>query len=389
MKFKLAHRVAQLPPYLFAEIDRAKNAVRERGVDIIDLGIGDPDMPTFDNIVRKLQEVAPNPAYHRYPSYQGLKVFRESVANWYGRRFGVKLDPATEVVSLIGSKEGIAHISLAFIDPGDVSLVPDPGYPVYNIGTIFAGGRSYFMPLREDNGYLPDLEAIPEDVRQKAKIMFINYPNNPTSAVADKPFYERVVAFAKKYDIIVCSDNAYSEIYFGDNRPCSFLEVPGAKEVGIEFHSLSKTYNMTGWRIGFAVGNAEVIAGLGKIKTNVDSGLFEAIQIAGIEALEGDQGPQEELRNIYKRRRDVLVKGLREAGFKVRAPEATLYVWFPVPNGMTSANFCKELLDKTGVVATPGNGFGQAGEGYARMTLCLPEERLLEAVDRLVKAKLV
>jgi LL-diaminopimelate aminotransferase len=389
MNFKLAHRVAQLPPYLFAEIDRAKNVVRERGVDIIDLGIGDPDMPTFDNIVRKLQEVAPNPAYHRYPSYQGLKVFRESVANWYGRRFGVKLDPATEVVSLIGSKEGIAHISLAFIDPGDVSLVPDPGYPVYNIGTIFAGGRSYFMPLKEENGYLPDLEAIPEDIRQKAKIMFINYPNNPTSAVADKAFYERVVAFAKKYNIIVCSDNAYSEIYFGDDRPCSFLEVPGAKEVGIEFHSLSKTYNMTGWRIGFAVGNAEVIAGLGKIKTNVDSGLFEAIQIAGIEALEGDQTAQEELRNIYKRRRDVLVKGLREAGFKVRAPEATLYVWFPVPNGMTSANFCKELLDKTGVVATPGNGFGQAGEGYARMTICLPEERLIEAVDRLRKAKLV
>jgi LL-diaminopimelate aminotransferase len=245
------------------------------------------------------------------------------------------------------------------------------------------------MPLKEENGYLPDLEAIPEDIRQKAKIMFINYPNNPTSAVADKAFYERVVAFAKKYNIIVCSDNAYSEIYFGDDRPCSFLEVPGAKEVGIEFHSLSKTYNMTGWRIGFAVGNAEVIAGLGKIKTNVDSGLFEAIQIAGIEALEGDQTAQEELRNIYKRRRDVLVKGLREAGFKVRAPEATLYVWFPVPNGMTSANFCKELLDKTGVVATPGNGFGQAGEGYARMTICLPEERLIEAVDRLRKAKLV
>ncbi|TLN22419.1 aminotransferase class I/II-fold pyridoxal phosphate-dependent enzyme, partial [bacterium] len=243
MNIKLASRVAQLPPYLFAEIDRAKTAARERGIDIIDLGIGDPDMPTFDNIVRKLQEVAPNPVYHRYPSYQGLKVFREAVANWYDRRFGVKVDPATEVVSLIGSKEGIAHISLAFIDPGDISLVPDPGYPVYNIGTLFAGGRSYFMPLKEENGFLPDLDAIPEDVRQKAKIIFINYPNNPTAACADRAFYERIVSFAKKYNIIVCHDAAYSEVYFGDKRPMSFLEVPGAKEVGIEFHSLSKTYN--------------------------------------------------------------------------------------------------------------------------------------------------
>jgi len=389
MKISLAKRVADLPPYLFAEIDRAKNEARERGVDIIDLGIGDPDMPTFDNIVKKLQETVENPAYHRYPSYQGLKVFRKSVADWYKRRFNVTLDPNTEVVSLIGSKEGIAHISLAFIDPEDISLVPDPAYPVYNIGTLFAGGRSYYMPLLEENGYLPDLDAIPEDVCEKAKLLFLNYPNNPTSALADVPFFERVVAFAKKHNIIVCHDAAYTEIYYGDNKPISFLEVDGAKDVGIEFHSLSKTYNMTGWRVGFAVGNAQVIAGLGKIKTNVDSGLFEAIQVAGIEALEGDQSPQEDLRKVYQRRRDVLVKGLQEAGLKATAPKAALYVWFPVPEGRTSAGFAKELLETVGIVATPGNGFGPTGEGYVRMTLCLPEERLQEAVARIKSAKLV
>jgi LL-diaminopimelate aminotransferase len=389
MNIKLAKRVAELPPYLFAEIDKAKQAARAKGMDLVDLGIGDPDTPTFPNIIAKMQEAVTNPAYHRYPCYEGLKVFRESVANWYDRRFGVKLDPNTEVVSLIGSKEGIAHISLAFTDPGDINLIPDPGYPVYNIGTLFAGGRSYFMPLKAANGFLPDLEAIPDDVAAKAKLMFINYPNNPTAALADRAFYERVVAFAKKHNIIVCADAAYTEVYFGKQRPMSFLEVPGAKDVGIEFHSLSKTYNMTGWRVGFAVGNAQVVAGLGKIKTNVDSGLFEAIQIAGIEALEGDQKPQEALRDLYRRRRDVLVEGLRKAGFKVTPPEASLYVWFPVPAGRSSAEFSKELLEKVGVVATPGNGFGPSGEGYIRMTLCLPEDRLREAVDRIQKAGLV
>lgn len=388
MDIRLAKRVADLPPYLFAAIDKAKQEARGRGLDIIDLGIGDPDMPTFPNIVKKLQEACADPAYHRYPSYQGLGVFRDSVARWYDSRFGVKLDPATEVVSLIGSKEGIAHISLAFTDPGDVNLVPDPGYPVYNIGTLFAGGRSYFMPLKAENGFLPDLEAIPDDVADNAKLLFLNYPNNPTAAVADLAFFDRVVAFAKKHNIIVCHDNAYSEVYFGKEPPLSFLQAKGAKEVGIEFHSLSKTYNMTGWRVGFAVGNPAVIAGLGKIKTNVDSGLFEAIQIAGIEALEGDQTAQAELRDLYKRRRDVLVKGLKEAGFNVTAPQASLYVWFPVPKGITSASFATALLEKTGIVATPGNGFGAAGEGYVRMTLCLPEERLLEAVQRIKEAGL-
>ncbi|MBI5446014.1 MAG: LL-diaminopimelate aminotransferase, partial [Deltaproteobacteria bacterium] len=362
MDIRLAQRVAQLPPYLFAEIDRAKKQVRARGVDLIDLGIGDPDRPTFSNIVRSLQEACVNPVYHRYPSYEGLPAFRGAVARWYESRFGVKLDPETEVVSLIGSKEGIAHISLAFTDPGDVNLVPSPGYPVYNIGTLFAGGVPYFLPLTRENGFLPDLEAIPPEVLAKAKLLFLNYPNNPTAAVADRKFFERLVEFAHRHNVIVCHDNAYSELYYGE-PPMSFLEVDGAKEVGIEFHSLSKTYNMTGWRIGFAVGNAAVIGGLGKIKTNVDSGLFEAIQIAGIEALEGDQGPQEELRRVYRKRRDVLVEGLRGAGLDVSAPEATFYVWFPVPKPHTSAGFAKLLLEKVGVVATPGNGFGAAGAG--------------------------
>lgn len=388
MNISMAKRVAELPPYLFAAIDKAKQDAKAKGMDIIDLGIGDPDTPTFPNIIEKLKVACENPAYHRYPSYQGLGVFRKSVADWYDRRFGVKVDPDTEVVSLIGSKEGIAHISLAFTNPGDVNLIPDPGYPVYNIGTLFAGGRSYFMPLKAENNFLPDLGAIPADVAQNAKLMFLNYPNNPTSAVADGAFFDRVVAFANKYNVIICHDAAYSEVYFGKDKPMSFLEADGAKEVGIEFHSLSKTYNMTGWRVGFAVGNAAVIAGLGKIKTNVDSGLFEAIQIAGIEALEGDQKPQEDLRDLYRRRRDVLVGGLKAAGFKVDAPEASLYVWFPTPKGYTSAAFATALLEKTGIVATPGNGFGAAGEGYIRMTLCLPEDRLLEAVKRIKEAGL-
>jgi LL-diaminopimelate aminotransferase len=380
--------VAELPPYLFAEIDRAKKEVRARGADLIDLGIGDPDIPTFPNIVRALQKASQDPAYHRYPSYEGLPAFRQTVARWYGRRFGVTLDPDTEVVSLIGSKEGIAHISLAFTNPGEVNLVPSPGYPVYNIGTLFAGGVPYFLPLTSENGFLPDLASIPEEVLAKAKLLFLNYPNNPTAAVADRKFFEGVVEFAHRHHVIVCHDLAYSEIYYGE-PPLSFLEVDGAKDVGIEFHSLSKTYNMTGWRIGFAVGNAKVVGGLGKIKTNVDSGLFEAIQIAGIEAIEGDQALQEALRDTYRRRRDVLVEGLRDAGLEVRSPEATFYVWFPVPKGHTSAGFAKLLLEKVAVVATPGNGFGAAGEGYVRMTLCLPEERLREAVDRIRGAGLL
>jgi len=383
MDIKFADRIEQLPPYLFAEIDRAKSAARARGADIIDLGIGDPDTPTFPHIVKKLQEAVENPAYHRYPSYQGLQIFRDAVAKWYKNRFSVALDAETEVVSLIGSKEGIAHISLAFTNPGDINLMTSPGYPVYNIGTLFAGGTSHLLPLKRENNFLPDLDSIPEDVAKRAKLFFINYPNNPTSATADRSFYEKVIDFAYKHNVIVCHDAAYSEIYYDGRKPLSFMEVDGAKEVGIEFHSLSKTYNMTGWRIGFAVGNAKVIAGLGKIKTNIDSGLFEAIQIAGIEALTADQSCLDDLRNMYQKRRDVLVDGLRKAGFEITPPTASFYLWVPLPAGIKSADFAKQLLEKTGIVATPGVGFGKPGEGYFRMTLCLKEERLKEAAERI------
>jgi len=285
MEIKKAKRIAELPPYLFAEIDKKKTAIRKKGVDLIDLGIGDPDLPTPKPIIERLKKAAEDPRNHRYPSYEGTIEFRTAVAQWYEKRFDVQLNPETEVLSLIGSKEGIAHIPLAFVDPGDYVLVPSPGYPVYRVSTRFAGGNPYFLPLRKENGFLPNLSEVPREIAEKAKILFINYPNNPTAAIAEKPFYEEVIAFAERYGIIVCHDAAYSELAFDGFRPLSFLEVPGARELGIEFHSLSKTFNMTGWRIGFAVGHPEIIAGLGKVKTNIDSGVFQAIQEAGVEAL--------------------------------------------------------------------------------------------------------
>ena len=376
-------RLRKLPPYLFAELDRKKAEARGRGIDVIDLGVGDPDLPTPDNIIAKLAEAARDPRYHRYPSYTGMNNFREAVSRWYRKRAAVEVDPRQEVVSLIGSKEGIAHIPLAFINPGDVVLVPSPAYPVYAIATMFAGGIPHEMPLLEQNNYLPDLGAIPTEVLAKAKMMFLNYPNNPTGAPATEAFFSQVIAFAERHDIMVCHDFAYSEMTFDDYVPPSFLALPGAKDVGIEFHSLSKTYNMTGWRIGFAVGNADIIGGLGQIKSNIDSGIFEAIQIAGIEALEGDQNCIEEMRRVYAERRDVLVGGLRKLGLQMDLPKATFYVWIRVPANHTSASFAGLLLDKAGIVATPGNGFGAPGEGYIRMALTVAKERLEEAVARM------
>ena len=383
MRIEKAKRIAQLPPYLFAEIDQKKQAMRRKGVDLIDLGIGDPDLPTPKAIIDRLKRAAENPRHHRYPAYEGMIEFRTAVAQWYERRFGIKLDPAAEVLSLIGSKEGIAHIPLAFVDPGDTVLVPSPGYPVYRTSTLFAGGTPYFLPLLKENGFLPNLSEVPKTIAEKAKLLFINYPNNPTSAIAEKPFYEEVVAFAQRYQIIVCHDAAYSEVAYDGYRPLSFLEIGGAKEVGIEFHSLSKTFNMTGWRIGYAVGNAEIVSGLGKIKTNVDSGVFQAIQEAGIEALTHFDTPIPEIIQTYERRRDVLVKGLREIGLEVDWPKATFYLWIEVPRGYTSAQFASLLLERAGIVATPGNGFGDAGEGYIRMALTVDELRIKEAIDRL------
>jgi LL-diaminopimelate aminotransferase len=381
-----ADRLKQLPPYLFAELDRKKAEARSRGVDVIDLGVGDPDLPTPDNIIAKLAEAARDPRYHRYPSYTGMNEFRKAVSRWYKKRAAVELDPLQEVVSLIGSKEGIAHIPLAFINPGDIVLVPSPAYPVYAIATMFAGGIPHEMPLLQENHFLPDLDVIPSDILRRAKMMFLNYPNNPTAAVASEDFFRKVVNFAEKHNIMVCHDFAYSEMTFDGYVPASFLETPGAMDVGIEFHSLSKTYNMTGWRIGWAAGNSKIINGLGRIKSNIDSGIFEAIQVAGIEALEGDQQCLTDMRAIYTDRRDTLVDGLRKLGIEVQPPKATFYVWFEVPTGYTSASFAGLLLEKSGIVATPGNGFGAPGEGYVRMTLTVPQERLEEAVDRMAKA---
>jgi LL-diaminopimelate aminotransferase len=383
IKIEKSERLKKLPPYLFAEIDRMKEEVRARGVDVIDLGVGDPDIPTPPHIITRLNEAATDPQNHRYPSYSGMNGFKFSVARWYERRFGVPLDPKTEVVSLIGSKEGIAHIPLAFINPGDVALVPSPAYPVYHIGTIFAGGEPYYMPLTKENHFLPDLTTIPPEVAEKARLLFINYPNNPTAAVATVDFFKKVVAFAEKYNIIVCHDAAYSEMAFDGYRPPSFLEVEGAKGVGIELHSLSKTYNMTGWRIGFAVGNKEVIAGLGQVKSNIDSGVFQAIQIAGMAALDGDQTCVREMQAVYAERQDILVAGLKEAGLNVEKPRATFYLWVEVPRRYTSAEFTAHLLSKAGIVTTPGNGFGAPGEGYIRMALTVGKERLQEAVQRI------
>ncbi|HET7057191.1 MAG TPA: LL-diaminopimelate aminotransferase [Nitrospiraceae bacterium] len=380
-----AGRIKTLPPYLFAAIDEMKQKAIARGVDIINLGIGDPDLPTPTPIIERLREVAGNAKHHQYPSYEGMLSFRLAVADWYRRRFAVSLDPASEVLTLIGSKEGIGHIPLAFVDPGDIVLVPSPGYPVYPVATGFAGGESYIMPLLKQNGFLPDLQAIPRDIAKRAKLMFINSPNNPTSVVASKDFFQRVVAFAQEHHIIVCHDAAYSEIYFDGQRPASFLEVDGAKDVGIEFHSLSKTYNMTGWRIGFAVGNKAVLSGLGRVKSNLDSGVFQAIQEAGIAALHLDDRVTDELRKTYQERRDVLVPGLRKLGLEVEMPRAAFYIWVTVPKGYTSASCTAHLLEKTGVVTTPGNGFGQPGEGYIRMTVTTSKERLAEAVERIGK----
>ncbi|MBW1734188.1 MAG: LL-diaminopimelate aminotransferase [Deltaproteobacteria bacterium] len=383
-----AQRLKQLPPYLFKEIDRKKAEVMARGVDIIDLGVGDPDLPTPGHIVEEMKRAVDDPVNHRYPSYSGMNDFKEAVARWYGERFGVELDPATQVVSLIGSKEGIAHLPLAFINPGDMALVPSPAYPVYHIATLFAGGESFLMPLVAENRFLPDLKAIPEDVATRARVMFINYPNNPTAAVADPGFFERVVEFAREYNILVCHDAAYTEMAFDGYHPRSFLEAPGAMDVGLEFHSLSKTYNMTGWRIGFAVGKPEGIEGLGAVKSNIDSGVFQAVQRAGIKAISGDQSCVKEMIGVYEARRDLMVEGLRDAGFQVDTPRATFYLWIKVPQGYTSTGIATRLLEDAGLVVTPGNGFGEPGEGYFRIALTQKRERLREGLERLGRMSL-
>ena len=385
INIKPANRVKDLPPYLFATIDKMKEKALAKGIDLIDLSIGDPDTPTPKHIIQAMQKAVKNPAHHQYPSYMGMLSFRQAVADWYKKRFNVKLNPNTEVVSLIGSKEGIGHMPLAFINPGDYVLLPSPGYPVYPVATLFAGGISYEMPLLEKNSHLPDLSRIPKYVLKKAKLMFINYPNNPTSACADRAFFKDIIAFGKKHNIIICHDAAYTEMYYGNKKPLSFLQVPGAKDVGIEFHSLSKTYNMTGWRIGFAVGNKDAVAGLGKIKTNIDSGIFQAIQEAGIVALKTKDADLRKLRRMYQERRDVLFNGLKKLGLDVNKPKATFYLWVKCPKGVSSMAFTALLLNKAGILTTPGNGFGAPGEGFIRFALTVPVKRMKQAIARMQK----
>ncbi|HIJ06726.1 MAG: LL-diaminopimelate aminotransferase apoenzyme [Methanomicrobiales archaeon 53_19] len=375
-----ADRLDNLPPYLFARIDEMKEAKIRSGVDVIDLGVGDPDLPTPPHIVEALCTAARDPATHHYPSYLGLSTYREAVATWYKNRFGVTADPKSEIITLIGSKEGIAHVPEAFVNPGDIVLATDPGYPVYKTSTLFAEGICHPLPLTGENNFLPDLEAIPKDILKKTKLLFFGYPNNPTSAVAPMKLFDEVVEFAREHSIVAVHDNAYSEITFDGYVAPSFLQADGASEVGIEMHSLSKTYNMTGWRLGMAVGNKDIVAGLGRVKTNIDSGAFDAVQLAGVTALTGPQDCVADACRIYQERRDVLVKGLKSLGYDVSAPKATFYVWMKVDDSM---KFSARLLDEAGIVATPGIGFGAGGEGYVRFAITRSVERITEAVARM------
>ncbi len=378
-----AERLGRIGAYLFADLDRRQEELQARGVDVINLGVGDPDLPTPEHIVEALARAARDPRSHRYPPYPGIRDFREAAAEWYWRRFGVRLDPEREVLVLIGSKEGLAHLPWAVLDPGEAALVPDPGYPVYRAATVLAEGEPIAVPLQPERGYLPDLAAVPDQAARRARLLFLNYPNNPTAATASPGFFDEVVRFARDHGIFVAHDNSYSEIAYDGYRPPSFLQAEGAKEVGVEFHSLSKTYCMTGWRLGFAVGHPGLIGALGRIKTNVDSGVFRAVQEAGIAALLGPQEPVRERLEVYRRRRDRVVEALDALGWNPPRPQATFYLWIQAPGGRTGTAFAAEVLERTGVVLTPGLGYGRQGERYVRLSLTTPDARLDEALDRL------
>lgn len=373
-------RLRALPPYLFAALDEAKQRLLREGRPVIDLGVGDPDLPTPEPIVRALQEAAARPEHHRYPPYEGTEEFRRAVAHWYARRFSVELDPASEVICLIGSKEGIAHLPLALVDPGSVVLVPDPGYPVYRAAAVLAGGQPVSLPLLPERGFLPALEDVPVEVARRARLLYLNYPNNPTAAVASRRFFREALEFARSYDLVVAHDAAYSEIYFGEPPP-SFLEVEGARQVALEFHSLSKTFNMTGWRIGFAVGSPELIGLLRRVKTNVDSGAFEAVQAAAAHALRFVD--PEPMRQVYRRRREMMLEALGRSRLRPLPSPATFYIWAEV--GEESGRAAQRLLEEAGVVVTPGRGFGEHGEGYVRLSLTVDEAQLREAAHRLAR----
>jgi LL-diaminopimelate aminotransferase len=380
---ELAKRLSRLPPYLFVEINRKIAELRTQGKDVVNFGIGDPDLPTPSHMIERMCTAAHDPANHRYPETDGLPELRQAIADRYKRRFSVDLDPTREVLPLIGSKEGIGHMALGLVDPGDFALIPDPGYPPYSLGTILAGGEPYPMPLREENDFLPDFEAIPDEIADKAKLMWLNYPNNPTGAIADLNFFDKAVHFAQQHGLAICHDAAYTEVAFDGYRPPSFMQLPGARRTGVEFHSLSKTYNMTGWRIGMVVGNPDMVNALFRVKSNLDSGVPQAIQYAAVEGLRGPQECIAQRNAIFQQRRDRLVKVLGDIGLKCRIPKATFYVWAKIPQGYTSMDFAKTLLDELAIAVTPGTGYGEGGEGYIRFSLTIPDDRLQEGANRL------
>ncbi|MDY7007571.1 MAG: pyridoxal phosphate-dependent aminotransferase [Cyanobacteriota bacterium] len=383
---QLAKRLEQIPPYLFAEIDRKRNELIERGIDIINLGVGDPDQPTPKHIIQAMNEAIQDSTNHHYPPYKGIKEYRQAAADWMKRRFAIEdLNPETEVISSIGSKESIHNTFLAFVDPGDYTIIPDPGYPVYRTSTIFAEGKPYPMQLQTEN-WLPNLKTIPQEVAQKAKLLWVNYPNNPTGATATLDFFQELVNFCRHYDILLCHDHAYSEMAYDGYKPPSVLQIPDAKDVAIEFHSLSKSYNMTGWRIGFVVGNSLGIKGLSQVKSNVDSGVFRAIQKAAIAAFSTTEEELQSLVVVYQKRRDILIEGLQSLGWSIQPNLASLYVWVPVPKNYTSQEFVNLLLDKCGIVVAPGNGYGVCGEGFFRIALTVEEERIYAALERMKDA---
>jgi LL-diaminopimelate aminotransferase len=380
---RFAKRLDQVPPYLFAELERKIADMREAGVDVISLGIGDPDLPTPAPVIDELRRQVARPDTHRYPSNRGLASFREAVAGFYRDRFGVEVDPGTEVIPVLGGKEGVAHVALACLDPGDVCLAPDPGYPPYTSGPVFAGADLHYLPLREENAFMPDLDAITADVLARANLLFLNYPNNPTGAVAEEGFFERAVAFARRHDLIVVHDASYTEVAFDGYRPPSFLATPGAKDAGVEIFSLSKGWNMTGWRVAWIAGNAEVVERYRQLKTNLDSGMFDALQLAAVAALTDARDFPGEMSEVYRRRRDLMLEALAAIGLPVEPPRATPYLWFRIPDGHTSASFTELVLEQAAVVVSPGDSFGPSGEGFVRISLTIPDERLKEAARRI------
>jgi len=380
---KLSERIEKLPPYLFVQISKKIAAKKAKGEEVISFGIGDPDIPTPQPIIDELCRTARDPVNHRYPESEGLPELRKAIADWYWKRFKVELDPEKEVLPLIGAKEGIAHVALCFIDPGDIALVPDPGYPVYAIGTNLCGGKTYYLPLTENNKFLPALDAIPADILKKSRLLWLNYPNNPTGAVAELGYFDKAVEFAKKNNVAICHDGPYTEVAFDGYKPVSFMQAKGARDIAIEFHSLSKSFNMTGWRIGMAVGNAEMITALRVIKSNLDSGIPQAIQYMAIKALSGNQSVIDEHNKIYQARRDRVIKALKAIGIKAQVPKASLYIWARCPEGFTSAEFAEDLLEQVGVVVTPGNGYGPTGEGYFRISLTISDALLEKGIAKL------